>query len=84
MLLATTSWPIERHIGLIGFSLEGNWRYGLFAGQQVGVWGTFGSRVFAYVPRALKHIHVVDAFSGRVLGKRFEAPRLLDRDWIDY
>lgn len=84
MLLATTSWPIERQIGLIGFSPEGNRRYGLFAGRQVGIWGTFGSRVFAYVPRVLKHIHVVDAFSGRVLGKRFEAPRLLDRDWIDY
>jgi hypothetical protein len=84
MLLARTSWPVQQHIGLVAYSPDGVRRYDLFAGQDVGVWATLGSRVFVYVPRARKHIHVVDAFAGRVIGRRFDAPRLLDKDWIDY
>jgi len=68
--------------GLTGYTAEGVRRFEVFPDDTVSIWDVFVDR--AFVARDRRGLHVVNAFTGRVLGKRKAVPRLLHRDWIDY
>jgi hypothetical protein len=68
--------------GLTGFTTEGDRRYHLFDHDRSAVEATFGSRAFVVVDR--KPVHVIDAVTGRVLGTRRTAPRLLHRSFSSW
>jgi hypothetical protein len=62
-------------MGLAGYTREGTRRYELFAGRDVSIWTVLASRVFAQPHNG--QIHVIEAVTGRVVGKRSTMRRLL-------
>lgn len=64
-LLATD--PVVGKSGLTGYSLAGTRRYRIFEGRPVAVEQTLGGTAYVFAGR---HSYVVDAASGRILGRR--------------
>jgi hypothetical protein len=65
--------------GLTAYTTAGEQLYQAFAGQNVGVAATFGSRAFIAPNRGL--VRVIDVRSGRILSVRRDVPRLLHPDF---
>jgi hypothetical protein len=64
-LLATD--PVVGKSGLTGYSLAGTRRYRIFEGRPVAVEQTLGETAYVFAGR---HSYVVNAASGRILGRR--------------
>ena len=68
--------------GLTAYTTSGTKIYEAFAGQDVGIAATFGSR--AFIARNRGPIRVIDVRSGRVIGGRRDVPRLLHPDFTGW
>ena len=67
--------------GILGYTNTGERRYEALPGRRLDVWDALENRVFVAGHGRAPTVHVIDANTGRLLGRRSSMPRLLHTDF---